>query len=255
MRSLVPSSSMRCRTRVGAPDFGSSSITFDAWIGAGISTMPLCSSARRARRWRFTMFTPSIVTRPSLGKTRRMRPSFPLSSPRTTRTRSPFVTCILTRCRFSSCRLWARTRARSVRLCLSMRTSDHLGGERHDLHVLLLAELARHRPEDARRPGLALLRDDHHRVLVEADVAAVLAPRLLDRAHDDRPRDVGLLHRAVGQRVLDRDDHLVAEARVAALRAAEHADDERPLGARVVRDPRSEEHTSELQSRQYLVCR
>src|SRR3712207_4021525 len=137
--------------------------------------MPLFSSARRARRWRFTMFTPSIVTRPRFGKTRRMRPSFPLSSPRTTRTRSPFVTCILTRCRFSSWRLCARTRARSALLCLRIRMSDHLGGERHDLHVLLLTELARHGAEDARRPRLALLGDDHDGVLVEADVAAVLA--------------------------------------------------------------------------------
>src|SRR5947209_12143770 len=28
-----------------------------------------------------------------------------------------------------------------------------------------------------------------------------------------------------------------------------------PVAARIITDPRSEEHTSELQSRQYLVCR
>src|SRR5687768_3056307 len=199
--------------------------------------IPLCSSARRARRCRFTMFTPSIVTRPVFAKTRRMRPSFPLSSPRTTRTRSPFVTCILTRCRFSSWRLCRTARARSVFLCLRIRTSDHLGGERHDLHVLLFTQLARDRAEDARRSWLALLGDDDDGVLVEPDVAAILPPRLLHRAHDDRTRYVRLLHRAVRQRVLDRDDHLIAEARVPPLRAAKNADDEGALGARIVRDP------------------
>src|SRR3712207_7539622 len=33
------------------------------------------------------------------------------------------------------------------------------------------------------------------------------------------------------------------------------ADDQRRVGARLRTGPRSEEHTSELQSRQYLVCR
>jgi hypothetical protein len=67
MRSFVPSVSIRRCTRVGAPDLGSSSITFEWWIGAGISTIALCSSARRALRCRLMMFTPSTVIRPVLG--------------------------------------------------------------------------------------------------------------------------------------------------------------------------------------------
>src|ERR1019366_4848006 len=92
MRSFVPSVSIFARMRVGAPDFGSSSITLDACSGAGISMIPDVSSARRALRCFFTMFTPSIVTRPVFVKTRMILPSLPLSSPRTTRTVSPRTT-------------------------------------------------------------------------------------------------------------------------------------------------------------------
>src|SRR3989441_7528936 len=62
--------------------------------------------------------------------------------------------------------------------------------------------------------------------------------------------------------VLDRDDDDVAQPTVAALGAPEHADHERAARARVVGNlddrfllDRSEEHTSELQSLAYLVCR
>src|SRR5919204_4225203 len=114
-------------------------------------------------------------------------PSFPLSSPRITRTVSPLTTCIRTRSAFRACRL--AYFFRSVARYLWTRISDHLRRQRDDLHELLLAQLARHRPEDARRPRLALLVDDHDRVLVEPDVAAVLAPGLLRRAHHHRARD------------------------------------------------------------------
>src|SRR3954471_4114550 len=107
-----------------------------------------------------------------------------------------------TRSALSAWRFRLTTRGRSILRYLLIRISDHLGRQRHDLHVPLLAELARHGAEDAGRAGLALFIDDDDRVLVEADVGAVLAARLLGRAHDDRPRDLGLLHRAVRQGVL-----------------------------------------------------
>src|SRR2546429_4012657 len=88
------------------------------------------------------------------------------------------------------------------------------------LHVLLLAELARHGSEDAGRPRLTLFIDDHDCVLVEADVGSVLAAGLLCRAHDDRARHVRLLDRAVGQRVLHGNDHDIAQRRVAPARSA-----------------------------------
>src|SRR3954470_10785395 len=227
---------MRRRVRVGASDFGSSSITFEAWMGAGKSTIPPCSSALRALRWRFTMFAPSTTTRPVLRYTRMTFPTWPLSSPRTTLTVSPVETWILTRSEFWACRFWPFALARSVFLYLRIRILQDLGRERDDLHVLLLAELARDRTEDARRSRLARVVDDHDGGLVEADVAAVLPPRLLHRAHDDRLRDVALLHRPVRERVLHGHDDDVAEAGIAPAGAAEDADHERRLGPRVVRD-------------------
>src|SRR5437899_2832368 len=119
---------------------------------------------------------------------------------------SPRTTGIRTRALLSAWRLRLTARGRSVFRYLSIRISDDLRRQRHDLHVLPVAELARHGAEDARRARLTLLVDDHDRVLVEADVAAILASRFLGRAHDDRSRDLGLLHGTVRQRVLHRDD-------------------------------------------------
>src|SRR6266702_4957332 len=114
--------------------------------------------------------------------------------------------------------------------------SDDLRGERHDLHEPLLAQLASYGAEDARGPRLALIRDEHGGVLVEADVGAVLPLRFLGGPHDHRPRHLALLDLAGGDGVLDRDDHDVAQPRVAALGPAQHADHERAPRARVVRD-------------------
>src|SRR3712207_7808774 len=75
------------------------------------------------------------------------------------------------------------------------------------------------------------------RSLVETDHRAVGAAQILGRAHDNGLHDVALLHAAARDRLLHRNDDDIADRRVFALRA------------------RSEEHTSELQSRQYLVCR
>src|SRR5512134_2287322 len=114
--------------------------------------------------------------------------------------------------------------------------SDHLRSQRHDLHELLLPQLAAHRAEDAGRARLALIGDQHRGVLVEPDVGAVAPLRLLGRPHDHRLGDLALLDLPGRDGVLDRDHHHVPQARVAALRAAQHADHERFPRARVVRD-------------------
>src|SRR4029450_4838271 len=132
--------------------------------------MPLCSSARRALRCFFTMLIPSIVTRPVLGNTRRILPSLPLSSPRITRTVSPRVTGIEIRSTLIAWRLEFLAFARSVFLCFRMRMSDDLRRQRHDLHVLLVAELAGNRTKDSRRARLALLVYDHYGVIREQRV-------------------------------------------------------------------------------------
>jgi hypothetical protein len=68
--------------------------------------------------------------------------------------------------------------------------SEHLRGQRDDLHELLLAQLAAHRAEDARPARVAAGLDDDGRVLVEPDVAAVGTTALLGGADDDGLDDV-----------------------------------------------------------------
>src|SRR6476661_6505814 len=114
---------------------------------------------------------------------------------------------------------------------------QHLRRERDDFHVPLLAQLAGDGPEDTGGPRLARVGDQHRGVLVEPDVGAVLAAGLLGRPHDHRLGHVALLHLAARDGVLDGDHHGIAQAGVAALAPAQHADDQRAPGARVVRDP------------------
>src|SRR4051794_4385016 len=114
--------------------------------------------------------------------------------------------------------------------------SEHLRRERDDLHVVAIAQLAGHRPEDARAARVARGIDDHGGVLVEGDVGAVVAPELLLGAHDDGLDDLALLDRALRAGGLDGGGDHVADVRVAALGAALHADDEDLAGAGVVGD-------------------
>src|SRR3954454_19582308 len=113
---------------------------------------------------------------------------------------------------------------------------EHLRREADDLHEVAVAQLAGHRAEDARAPRVVLRVDDHGGVLVEGDVRAVLAPELLLRAHDDGLDDLALLDRSLRIGLLDgrRDD--VADAGVAAARAALDADAQDLARAGVVGD-------------------
>src|ERR671921_67780 len=88
---------------------------------------------------------------------------------------------------------------------------NHLRRERNDLHEVPVAKLAGDGPEDARADGRVVGLDEHARVLVEADVGAVLAADVLHRADDDGVVHRPLLHRPVGARLLDRHLDLVAE--------------------------------------------
>src|SRR6202008_4419713 len=99
-----------------------------------------------------------------------------------------------------------------------------------------VAQLAGDRPEDARAARGVLRVDDPRGVLVEGDVGAVVAPELLARAHDDRLDDLALLDRPLGIGELDGRGDDVPHARVAAARAAHHADAEDLAGAGVVGD-------------------
>src|SRR3954449_4366006 len=155
------------------------------------------------------MFMPSTKRRFFFGSTWRTVPVFPLSLPVITLTVSPFFTFI-------------------------DMVSEHLRGKRDDPHEVAVAQLARHRSEDARATRAAGGVDDHGGVLVEGDVGAVLAPEFLLRAHDHGGHDLALLHVPVRDRLLDGGDDGVAHAGVAALRAAAYADAEDLAGAGVV---------------------
>src|SRR6185437_8426304 len=174
---------------------------------ASFSTMPPgCPMAGRV--WRFTMLTPWTRTRLSFGRTRRTSPALPLSLPAMTTTLSPFLIFSL---------LMSNDPG-------SQRGSQNFGRERDDLHELAGAQLARHRSEDARADRLALLVDQHRRVAVEADGAAVGPANLLRRAHDHRLMHVALLDAAARDRLLDRHHDDVPDRRRLALRAPEHLD-------------------------------
>src|SRR3954469_5677288 len=89
---------------------------------------------------------------------------------------------------------------------------EHLRSERDDLHEVAVAQLAGHRPEDARAARVVRGVDDHGGVLVERDVRPVLAPELLLRAHDDGLDDLALLDRALRVGLLDGGGDDVADA-------------------------------------------
>src|SRR3954468_4483382 len=158
------------------------------------------------------MLTPSTTTRSFLGSTRSTLPVLPRSLPLMTMTSS------------------------SRRISPAPAILEPLRGERDDLHVVAVAQLAGHRPEDARAARVARGVDDHGGVLVEGDVRAVVAPELLLRAHDDGLDDLALLDGALRAGLLDRRGDHVTDVRVAALGPALHADDEDLAGAGVVGD-------------------
>src|SRR5215210_6550379 len=155
------------------------------------------------------MLMPSTKTRSLDRSTRMILPVLPLSLPEITMTSSAVRSFI----------------------------SEHLRCQRDDLHEPTVAQLAGHRPEDARAARVVLGVDDHRRVLVERDVGAVVAPELLLRAHDDRLDDLALLDRSLRVGLLDRGGDDVPHARIAAARAALHPDAEDLPGAGVVGDP------------------
>src|SRR3954447_9364612 len=124
-------------------------------------------------------------------------------------------------------------------LDLEPRHLQHLRRERNDAHELLVAQLTADGAEDARAARLLLVVDQHGRVLVEADVAAVGTAPLLLHPDDDALHDVAFLDLGARDGVFDRGDEDVADRRVAPLRASEHLDAEDLFGAAVVRDAKT----------------
>src|SRR2546422_9669607 len=114
---------------------------------------------------------------------------------------------------------------------LARAMSEDLRRQRDDLHELLSAELAGHRPEDAGADRLAILADHHGAVGVELDVAAVGPLQLALGAHDYGARGLAPLHLAVYHPLPDGDDDHVAAGPGPAPGAAAPPDAGRPLPA------------------------
>src|SRR5262249_28200314 len=96
--------------------------------------------------------------------------------------------------------------------------------ERNDLHVVLGAQLARHRPEDTGADRLRLVVDQHGGVAVEADDRAVGTADVLADTHHHGLHHVALLHLAARNGFLDRHNDNVAHGGIAALGASKHLD-------------------------------
>src|SRR5258708_26742785 len=82
---------------------------------------------------------------------------------------------------------------------------EDLRGERDDLHVILGAELAGDRAEDAGALRVSVITDDDDGIAVETQVAAVGAAQRGARADDDGLDDLPLLHGSVSAALLDVD--------------------------------------------------
>src|SRR5512143_238631 len=119
--------------------------------------------------------------------------------------------------------------------------SEDLRRERNDLHVILGAELAGDRAEDAGALRVAVIADDDDGVRVEAQVAAVGAAQRGLRADDDGLHDLALLHGGVRAAFLDVDGEDVAHVGVA-RGVALAADHRRAARAGVVGDIKNGTH-------------
>src|SRR5262245_48860796 len=227
-RTRRPSGIVFTPTRSAFLVCGLKSAMFETSIGISLSMMPPWMPFIGFGRWCFlTRLMPSTTTCPASMR-RSTVPRLPLSRPAMTMTSSPFlIRSILV----ISSGLGDLQGARqgvgpfpSHPAPLLHPASEHLGSERHDLHEPLGAQLARHRPEDPGADRLELRVEQHGGVRVEAHQRAIRTAHALRGAHDHRVVDLTLLHAPAGRGVLDAHLDHVADARVAALRAAEDLD-------------------------------
>jgi len=102
-----------------------------------------------------------------------------------------------------------------------------------------LGELARHRAEDTvpfRRHFLALLLDEHDRILIETDVGAVFASKRLGLAYNYCTEDIFLLYGLprLGGLYGNHDD--IPDAGITAMTSANHLENPSDLSAGIVRN-------------------
>src|SRR5579862_4204412 len=144
----------------------------------------------------YTRLTPSTITfNPPSTISSTLRGVFPASSPINTCTMSPLLIFMVL---------------------------NYLTCEADDFHELAIAQFAGHRSENTRALGILLVIDEHDRVTVETNVTSVGTTRGFPHPHDHAPHHVAGLHRPPGDRLLDTDNHHIAQAGVTAPRAPQH---------------------------------
>src|SRR6056297_1239604 len=143
-------------------------------------------------------FTPSTMALPSVGMTRVISPSLPLSLPASTTTLSPFLglAAIL----------------------------QHLRCERDDLHEVLRAQLTNHRPEDTGADRLVVVVQNDGGVAVKSDGGAIFATHFFCGTHDDGLADIALFHATARDGFLYRDDNDVTDGCVFTLGTTQNLD-------------------------------
>src|SRR5512147_229201 len=202
--------------RVG-PHLRHTIMMLETWIGASISEMPPRSVCLRFFMAFLTMLTPATMARPFSRSILTILPCLPLSLPAMTWT-------------------WSSLRSLYFISAISLDSSQDLGREGDDLHVVPLAELAGHRPEDALALRVLVRVDDDAGVVVETDIRSVRPAILLRDADYDRLLHGAFLDGAGGKGVLDRHGDDIADAGVSPPGAAEHLDALDPFRPGVVGD-------------------
>src|ERR1700712_5005906 len=119
-------------------------------------------------------------------------------------------------------------------LFMALLSLQNFRGQRHDLHELFGAQLARHRSEDAGADRLQLGVEQHGCVAVAIDEGTIGATDALGGANHDGAVDLALLDATTRSGFLDADLDNVAHAGVTPLGATQHLDTQDGFRAWVV---------------------
>src|SRR5690606_2053034 len=192
-------------TRSPLPVAGLYSATLEMWMGMVLSMMPPGVPAMGLPLTCFlTTLMPSTSTWSASTRLSTVPRRF-LSRPVSTMTSSP------------------------LRIFSMMRSLQHFGSQRHDLHELLGTQFARDRSEDTSADGFQLGVEENGGIATELDQRTVFTANALSGTHHYCVVDFAVLGASAGSRFLGtlRDD--VTDGGITTLRGAQHLDaHERP---------------------------
>src|SRR5271157_3929974 len=103
---------------------------------------------------------------------------------------------------------------------------QHFRSQRHDLHELLIAQFACHRPKDTRALRVLTVRiQKHSGIIIKADVRTIFASPFFRQANDDRMDHLALFNSTLWRSGLDTCHDYITDVPVPARRAAHHVND------------------------------